>query len=479
MSSTSLDKRITDVTSTIDMQSAKLAETIGSRISEIDHTLGTRADEVADNLDSRISRLEQLLIGRAETVAKQIETHSKAAADLLGTRSDQITHSIKSNSAEAERALTALSAGVNNTLKQSAGEVHRVLVGVSNEVARNMVGKAEEITTAVSQRAAEMTRLLDDKSAGLLSVLSGKSKELTSEVSRVTDYTVKAIEAQGLSLARAMMDSSEQIARLINEASENATGTVNRTLKDLHQNTQAVIEQSKQAAAASVSEIMETNSILRSDTTTLFERLREANSLLQEVLSGAHQNMSTVENTLAARVSEFVVTMNELTTRSGVASNQIDERIASFHTVTSKVLSDLSQLATQFEHQGRALADTVTQIDESNRRTEHTLGDRRAALESLVATLDTRTEDLEQRLRRFSGMLDESLQRRINQCPRDRAYHLGVERGERAVDQPAVRNRAVHIRRGAPAHQRNHAQSARGDRKRNQLDLQSGHTRVQ
>src|SRR5262249_46737307 len=206
-----------------------------------------------------------------------------------------------------------------------------------------------------------------------------------------------------------MMENSEQIARLINEASENATGTVNRTLKDLQQNTQAVIEQSKQAAAASVAEMMETNTILRTDTTTLFERLSEANNLLQEVLSGAHQNMSTVENTLAARVSEFVVTMNELTTRSGAASSQIDERIASFHTVTSKVLSDLSKLSSQFDNHGRALLDTVSQIDDSNRRTESTLGDRRAALESLVAAIDTRTEDLEQRLRRFSGMLDESL----------------------------------------------------------------------
>ena len=47
--------------------------------------------------------------------------------------------------------------------------------------------------------------------------------------------------------------------------------------------------------------------MLRADTTTLFERLREANILLQEVLSGAHENMSAIENTLVTRVSEFVI----------------------------------------------------------------------------------------------------------------------------------------------------------------------------
>ncbi|HWP26126.1 MAG TPA: hypothetical protein VNL39_07260 [Xanthobacteraceae bacterium] len=413
---TALDRRVADATTALDAQSTRLAETIGRRIEQIDQTLGTRAAEVADNLDARIGRLEQLLIGRAESVAGQIETHSKAAADMLGVRSEQIAHAIKSNSAEAERVLTALSAGVNNTLRQSAADVQRLLVGVSNDVARNLVGKADEISSAISQRAAEMTRLLDERSDGLVTALGNKSRELTAEVSRVSEYTIRAIDAQGVSLARALMDNSEQIARMINEASENASGTVNRTLKSLQESTQAAIEQSKQVAAASVSEIMETNNILRADTTTLFERLREANALLQEVLSGAHQNMSTVENALASRVSEFVVTMNELTSRSGVASSQIEERIASFHNVTSKVLSDLSQLATQFESHGQKLIDAVSQIDAGNRRTETTLADRRAALEALVTAIDSRTEDLEQRLRRFSGMLEEALSGASNQA---------------------------------------------------------------
>ena len=52
--------------------------------------------------------------------------------------------------------------------------------------------------------------------------------------------------------------------------------------------------------------MLETHGMLRSDTTALFERLREANILLQEVLSGAHDNMSSIEHTMVTRVSEFV-----------------------------------------------------------------------------------------------------------------------------------------------------------------------------
>ena len=142
--------------------------------------------------------------------------------------------------------------------------------------------------------------------------MSAKSKEFSAEVIKATDHAVKSIEAQGFTFTRTMMDNSEQIARLVNEASQNATTTVNRTLKELQDSTKTAIEQSRQTTSASVSEMLETHNMLRSDTTTLFERLREANILLQEVLSGAHENMSAIENTLVTRVSEFVATMNEV-----------------------------------------------------------------------------------------------------------------------------------------------------------------------
>ena len=103
-----------------------------------------------------------------------------------------------------------------------------------------------------------------------------------------------------------MMDNSEEIARLINDASQNATSAVTRTLGQLQEGTQGVadaakrrsrahsrictsatkaaIDESKQTASATVADMLETHGMLRSDTTALFERLREANILLQEVL---------------------------------------------------------------------------------------------------------------------------------------------------------------------------------------------------
>jgi hypothetical protein len=101
--------------------------------------------------------------------------------------------------------------------------------------------------------------------------------------------------------------------------------------------------------------------------------------------------------------------MNAVSEQSGAASNKVQEHIGKFSNVTSRVLGDLSQLATQFETHGRALADAVELIDHSNRRTESALNERRAGLDSLVSSLDIRSQDLEQRLTRFTSLLDETL----------------------------------------------------------------------
>jgi hypothetical protein len=273
-------------------------------------------------------------------------------------------------------------------------------------------------------------------------------------VGRVTDHAVKAIEAKGFNFTQTMMDNSEQIARLINEASASATGAVNqslqhlhsshsavgeqsneavvrtikelretaeiatqgasktiaRTLRELQESTQAAVEQSKQSASAAVSEILETQNMLRSDTTALFERLREANILLQEVLSGAHENMSEIESTLVTRVADFVGAMNEVAQKTGTANSEVERNITTFQGMATQTIADLSQLAGQFDTHGRSLAEAVALIDTSNRRTEGAITERRNALEQLVASLEEKSSDLEQRLTRFAGVLDESLQ---------------------------------------------------------------------
>ena len=141
----------------------------------------------------------------------------------------------------------------------------------------------------------------------------------------------------------------------------------------------------------------------------LFERLREGNILLQEVLTGAHDNLNSLERALVTRVADFVSTMNDVTSRNGVATRTLEDQLTTFTAKTSKALEDLGSLSSQFETHGKALVEAAAQVEQSNRNTSSSVEERKSMLESLVTTIDLRTTDLDQRLTRFTSLLDESL----------------------------------------------------------------------
>ena len=76
------------------------------------------------------------------------------------------------------------------------------------------------------------------------------------------------------------------------------------------------------------------------------------------------------------------------------ATGRVETNIAAFRDITAQVIGDLGQLAHQFDSHGRDLVKAVEIIDHSNQHADSGLNERRVQLDSLVATLDIRTEDL-------------------------------------------------------------------------------------
>src|SRR4030088_1501658 len=75
----------------------------------------------------------------------------------------------------------------------------------------------------------------------------------------------------------------------------------------------------------------------------------------------------------------------------------------------SKAMEDLGSLSNEFETHGKELFDAAAVVEQANRTTTTSVAERKSQLESLVTTIDLRTTDLDQRLSRFTGLLDESL----------------------------------------------------------------------
>ena len=93
---------------------------------------------------------------------------------------------------------------------------------------------------------------------------------------------------------------------MINTAGEADHWGVSRTMTDLNENDAKVHRTDRKKLRRQASRKCWKNPGCDGPPIRQSSGWREANIMLQEVLSGAHENMGALENTLMLRVSEFV-----------------------------------------------------------------------------------------------------------------------------------------------------------------------------
>ena len=420
-----------DIERSLSLAGTSTAEVLTSGAREAQSTLMSASSDAANHVKSLAIDVERTLTAVGADTAASILASAREAHGSLTSTSSEVASQIRMIATDIERSLSAVTANTTDNIQTSALNAQSALVAASNEISAKvkstsaevertvlaasgsfgstMTGKTDEIVTYVQQQADRLSQMIDGKRGALVEALGSKSNQLTIDIDRVTSDALKSIEIRGQAFSQSMMTNGSDVARTITSAGELATGAVTKSLKELEQSSRAAIDQSRQVSIAAVTEMQETSKILRTDTVALFERLREGNILLQEVLTGAHDNLNSLERALVTRVADFVSAMNDVTSRNGVATQTLEDQLTIFNTKTSKALLDLGSLSSQFELHGQALVEAAAVVEQSNRSTTTSVAERKSALESLVTTIDLRTSDLDQRLSRFTGLLDESL----------------------------------------------------------------------
>jgi len=399
-----------DVEQRLAAASSNASSLIKRQAEESEHRLTTASSNASGVIKQQADDVEQRLTTASSNTNSLIRQQADDIEQRLTAVSSYTTGALRQQAEDIEQRLTALSSGAGAVLKQNAAEVESVLLAASAEVVRGVGNKTEEFNAAINQRIAELTNLLDDNTGTFLVAFGGRGQQFAGDVERATRQALQAIETKGLMFTKEVMGHSEELARMINNAAISASGMVGRSIEALESKAKAAAEQSQKTAASAVSEMMDTHNMLRNDTTSLFERLREANVLLQEVLGGATTNLSTIESSLSSQVKELFTTMNEIADRSGVANSKVTEQIRAFHAMTGSVLRDVTALADRFEEQGRILGTAANVMETSNRRTDDLVVERQHALEALINHLDGKTNELDQRLMRFAGLLKDSFE---------------------------------------------------------------------
>jgi hypothetical protein len=429
----------------IEARAQSAAEYAASTIERVTHEMGSRTGTAVERA--------AILVGKA---TEAIESRTHAAAEFAAAQLAGATDEMETRTASAAEEITLKLHDVTSEIGTHTGEAFRHLLERSSNVSEEIETRTRAAADLMETRAADLSRRLDEASSGLITAISSKGGQFAAEIEQAAKSAVKVVDAKAFAFTQSIMNNSNELARVITDASTSATAMVSRTLKelqdsagdsvsqatvmvaqalnDLQQSARGAIEQSKQVARLAVSEIHETHGMLHSDSTALFERLRDANGLLQHVLGGAQTNLNAIEQVLSTRVGEFVSTVEQLLDAAGATTGKLDRQVSSFYGLTTRVLGDLGELAVQFDGHGKALADAVALLEKASDDTLASVTERKDVVEDLAKAVDSRTGELDQQLKRFSNLIDVSL-RSAEERARD-AARLVVEatsEGSRAL----------------------------------------------
>src|SRR5262249_20762723 len=376
---------------------------------DVQRSLSMTGNATAETITAGARDAQSKLIAISADAASQVQAISSEIERSLGAVTANTTDNIQTSALNAQNALIAASNEISARFKSTSADIERSVLAAGKSFGTSMTSKTDEIVGHVQQQTERLSQMIESKRGLLVEAIGAKTSQLTHDVERVTLDALKSIETRSQAFSHNLGSNAADVARTISAGGEPAAGAITKSLRDLEQASKSAIEQSRQVSIAAVTEMQETSKILRTDTVALFERLREGNILLQEVLTGAHDNLNSLERALVTRVADFVSAMNDVTSRNGTATHTLETQLAAFNDKTARALEDLNAISGQFDSHGRALVEAAGMVEQANRSTMTSVNERKATLESLVTTIDLRTTDLDQRLSRFTSLLDESL----------------------------------------------------------------------
>jgi hypothetical protein len=220
----------------------------------------------------------------------------------------------------------------------------------------------------------------------------------------VGDVVVRSLEDRTGSVLTLLRQRSEDLTRALARSTDSFTTTI------------------EEGAGRSVARLVETSEVLSSELAAALGNLAQTNELLQRLVAGAGQNLSSLDRALSERMRALQETLAAITAETGSASARVAEQVEALKTVSTGTMRDAATLIYKLDEQGRLLASTTDQqtraltdaaglLEDVEKRVGHMLDERRSVIEGAVSAIGHRSEDLQSITQSFVSLVDEALEK--------------------------------------------------------------------
>jgi soluble P-type ATPase len=375
--------KLEDITQTVNTLNEQTRASLGS----FDEQVASKIEETSTAIDSRIDRIE-----------KTLDTRTQSLNEALANRTLEIARTIADGARQANEAVDTAVAG--------AGEYFS---GRAQEIARTLTERTEAIDQTLGRRALELTDNLDDRIGRFEHQVADRLDRITVTIEEKGIAVTDALSGRIENVTSGLRASAEELEHSLTTKVQGVTETMRGDAAQVEKTLTDLAEQVSKTLVERTREVTSSHEMLRDDVTGVLERLRDAGQLLKQLLEDATGNLVPLEATIAERVSSLQEVLETTLNATRGSVDHVDSQLRDLREVSGGVVRDLSVLTQRFEDQSRFLSGAADSLQETHRRIDMTLSDRREAIERFSSVLANRASDLDERLARFNRLMQDSL----------------------------------------------------------------------
>jgi hypothetical protein len=360
------EAKVRDIDDILLRRSTELTETLSSKAEEINATLGGRAEEIAGTLDGRIGLFEKNVVGRLDAVSSEIGDRSRLVVETISSRVEEI----------------------NQTLAAARRELDTTLHGRTGELGKALADRVDEISSTLESRLAQIQDVLDLRGG-----------DVTRELTSVGELVANAIESRGAAIVEHLGEKRSQIVNSIEDSTAALrdvleTGALS-SIASIEETTHKLREALDSSSNNAVTSLVTTSEKLRAELPSVLDRLSQTNGSLRNVIESAGANLGKLESELTLRLEDF-----------HGAIGSVSEEISRIGDLAGGTVRDAGSIVDALETHQTALAQSASQLAETQGALDQALDARKETLETLVDVIEQKRGDFDSAVASFANLVE-------------------------------------------------------------------------
>ena len=262
----------------------------------------------------------------------------------------------------------------------------------------------------------ELAELVDGRGGDLANAFLSGTRALDVAVGSRGEEVAGMVRNAASDVLAALTKGGEGVSRAITQRGNDASDALKQATLSL----MATFDEQSRDVLQSLDD---TTTRVRTDVVAVLEQVDDANRGLRSLVDQAAGNLSRIERGLEQQTGDLRLALDRVVADTTASSTTVAETTEVLREVSRTVLSDIGTIATSISEQTGDLQSSARALSSVGGTLQGVIGDRLAALDGVVSTLQERTETMSESLQTIAGQIQDTLSNAERRA-RDVGYQL-------------------------------------------------------